>query len=81
MYEGILRGADTLFLASDALAAWLLRCAERGSPAWEWIGAGVQTQDDFDHLVAHARDDGTRNDDMTLVRLTGSWLDADGDQA
>ena len=81
MYEGILRGADTLFLASDALAAWLLRCAERGSPAWEWIGVGVQTQDDFDHLVAHARDDGTRNDDMTLVRLTrGPGLDADGDQ-
>lgn len=68
--EGILQGNDTLFFASDALAAWLLRRAEKGVPAWEWIGTGVQTQADFDSLVAQAREDGTRNDDMTLVRLT-----------
>ena len=30
----------------------------------------IQTQEDFELLVAQARDDGTRNDDMTLVRLT-----------
>ena len=68
--EGMFRGDDALFFASDALAAWLLRSAERGAPAWEWIGAGVRTQADFDDLVARAREDGTRNDDMTLVRLT-----------
>lgn len=68
--EGMLHGDDTLFLASDALAAWLLRRAEKGQPAWEWIGVGVQTQADFEALVAQARDDGTRNDDMTLVRVT-----------
>jgi len=80
--EGILHGADTLFFASDALAAWLLRCAEKGAPAWERIGGGVRTQADFDELVAQAREDGTRNDDMTLVRLTrGLGLDPDGDQA
>jgi hypothetical protein len=67
--EGILNGNDTLFFASDALAAWLLRRAEKGQPAWEWIGFGVQTQADFETLVEQAREDGTRNDDMTLVRL------------
>jgi len=67
--EGVLAGNDTLFFASDALAAWLLRRAEKGEPAWETISLGIQTQEDFELLVAQAREDGTRNDDMTLVRL------------
>jgi hypothetical protein len=77
--EGVLQGHDTLFFASDALAAWLLRRAEKGQPAWEWIGYGVQDQSDFEAVVAQARDDGTRNDDMTLVRLTRRTVsDANG---
>jgi hypothetical protein len=69
--EGVLAPNDILFFASDALAAWLLRRAERGEPAWEAIGPmGIRTQEDFEALVAQARGDGTRNDDMTLVRLT-----------
>lgn len=66
--EGLLEPEDTLFFASDALAAWLLRCAERGEPAWAEI-EGIRTQEEFERLVARAREDGTRNDDMTLVRL------------
>jgi len=31
---------------------------------------GHPDQEDFELLVAQAREDGTRNDDMTLVRLT-----------
>jgi hypothetical protein len=69
--EGVLGDDDLLFFATDALSAWLLRRAERGEPVWEWIGpAGIQTQQDFEALVDRAREDGTRNDDMTLVRLT-----------
>jgi hypothetical protein len=69
--EGVLEENDALFFASDALAAWLLRRAEKGEPAWEAIGpTGIQTQEDFQGLVALAREEGTRNDDMTLVRLT-----------
>jgi hypothetical protein len=68
--EGVLSGNDILFFASDALSAWLLRRAEKGEPAWEWISAGIQTPQDFELLVAQAREEGTRNDDMTLVRLT-----------
>jgi hypothetical protein len=67
--EGVLDGSDTLFFASDALAAWLLRRAEKGEPAWEWVALGIQTPQDFELLVAQAREEGTRNDDMTLVRL------------
>jgi len=67
--EGVLQANDILFFASDALAAWLLRRVERGEPAWEAIES-MRTQEDFVALVAQARDDGTRNDDMTLVRLS-----------
>lgn len=67
--EGLLRPGDVLFFASDALAAWLLRRSERGEPAWDEL-QGLGTQDEFEALVARAREDGTRNDDMTLVRVT-----------
>jgi hypothetical protein len=67
--EGVLGPNDVLFFASDALAAWLLRRTERGEPAWETLES-LRTQDEFEGLVAQARDDGTRNDDMTLVRIS-----------
>ena len=66
--EGVLEANDILFFASDALAAWLLRRAEREEPAWDAI-EGIRTREDFEALVAQAREDKTRNDDMTLVRL------------
>ena len=69
--EGVLGPNDILFFASDALSAWLLRRAEKGEPVWHAIGPmGIRTQEDFETLVAQAREEGTRNDDMTLVRLT-----------
>jgi Protein phosphatase 2C len=68
--EGVLEQDDVLFFASDALSAWLLRRAEKGEPVWAAIGPeGIRTREDFEELVAQARDEGTRNDDMTLVRL------------
>jgi hypothetical protein len=67
--EGVLEENDVLFFASDALSAWLLRRSERGEPAWATIEA-LRTQQDFEAVVAQAREDGTRNDDMTLLRLS-----------
>jgi len=58
-------------MASIEAMSRLLRRAEKGQPAWEWIGPkGVQTQQDFEVLVAQAREEGTRNDDMTLIRVS-----------
>jgi len=69
--EGVLQKDDVLLFASDALAAWLLRRAERGDPVWDAVGPeGMRTHEEFEQLVALAREDGTRNDDMTLVRIT-----------
>jgi hypothetical protein len=68
--EGTLAGDGLLVLASDALSAWLLRREERGEPAWEAVSAlGVKDPAEFEALVAWAREDGARNDDMTLVRI------------
>src|SRR5882762_10459656 len=45
--EGVLGADDTLFFASDALSAWLLRRAEKGEPAWDAISPlGMNTQED-----------------------------------
>ncbi|HSN93398.1 MAG TPA: hypothetical protein VLS93_19360 [Anaeromyxobacteraceae bacterium] len=68
--EGVLPGNGLLLLASDALSAWLLRREERGRPAWEAVSPlGVGDAAEFEELVAWAREDGARNDDMTLVRI------------
>lgn len=68
--EGVVPGDGLLLLASDALSAWLLRREEQGRPAWEAVSPlGIQDAADFEALVADAREDGCRNDDMTLVRV------------
>lgn len=68
--EGVLPSRGMLLLASDALSAWLLRREERGEPAWEAVGPlGIREPADFDALVEAAREEGARNDDMTLVRV------------
>ncbi len=68
--EGVVPGDGLLLLASDALSAWLLRREERGEPAWEAVSPlGVRDGLEFEALVEAAREDGCRNDDMTLVRV------------
>ncbi len=68
--EGVIPGDGLLLLASDALSAWLLRREEQGRPAWEAVSPlGIEDGLEFEDLVAEARDDGCRNDDMTLVRV------------
>ncbi len=68
--EGVLPPRGMLLLASDALSAWLLRRAERGEPVWEAVSPlGIADASDFVSLVEAAREDGARNDDMTLVRI------------
>lgn len=68
--EGVVPADGMLLLASDALSAWLLRREEAGRAAWEAVSPlGIRDGIYFDALVADARDDGCRNDDMTLVRV------------
>jgi Protein phosphatase 2C len=66
---GSLRDGDMLLLATDALAAWLLKRQEEGRPLWKWLYRKLSTKENFAALVAYGCKNGLRNDDFTLVRI------------
>jgi hypothetical protein len=66
---GSLRDGDMLLLASDAMAAWLLKQQEDGRPLWTWLYRKLSTPENFAAMVAYGRKHGLRNDDFTLVRV------------
>jgi hypothetical protein len=63
---------DSFYLASDALAQWILAEEEAGRPAWQTLcelGTAAEQQP-FDTLVTGLRSDNQlHNDDTTLLRL------------
>lgn len=66
---GSLRDGDMLLLATDAMAAWLLKRHEEGRPLWTWLYRKLGTPESFAAMVAYGRKNGLRNDDFTLVRV------------
>jgi len=67
--KGSLRDGDMLLLATDAMAAWLLKRHEEGRPLWNWLYRKLGTPESFAAMVAYGRKNGLRNDDFTLVRI------------
>jgi hypothetical protein len=67
--KGSLRDGDMLLLATDAVAAWLLKQHEEGRPLWKWLYRKLSTPESFAAMVAYGRKNGLRNDDLTLVRV------------
>ena len=67
--KGSLRDGDMLVLATDAVAAWLLKQHENGRPLWKWLYRKLGTPESFAAMVAYGRKNGLRNDDFTLVRV------------
>jgi len=67
--KGSLRDGDMLLLATDAMAAWLLKRQEEGRPLWKWLYRKLGTPESFAAMVAYGRKNGLRNDDFTLVRV------------
>ena len=67
--NGNLRDGDMLLLATDAVAAWLLKQHEDGRPLWKWLYRKLGTPESFAAMVAYGRQHGLRNDDFTLVRV------------
>jgi hypothetical protein len=62
---------DSFYLATDALAAWILRLVAAGQRPWSPLG-DLDTDDgnDFAAWVDDLRDKGEiKNDDTTLVRI------------
>src|SRR5207245_11417387 len=64
--KGSLRDGDMLLLATDAMAAWLLKRHEEGRPLWTWLYRKLGTPESFAAIVAYGRKNGLRNDDFTL---------------
>jgi hypothetical protein len=65
--QGQLRQADTLYLATDAFAHWMLR--NDGPALWSMLG-GLDHDGVFARLVADQRAAGAlHNDDVTLLRV------------
>jgi len=67
--QGQLRDGDMLLLATDAMAAWLLKRHEEGRPLWNWLYRKLGTLRALAAIVAYGRKNGLRNDDFTLVRV------------
>jgi len=64
---GGVKQGDRFFLATDALAKWFLERHEAGEKPWQELLA-LQTEEEFAVLTERLRkDQGVRNDDMTLV--------------
>ncbi len=65
------RLGDRFYLATDAMAAWFLRRAERGGRPWAALRAlDSATPSDFARWVERQRRAGElRNDDVTLIRI------------
>lgn len=67
--QGSLRDGDMLLLATDAMAAWLLKRHEQERPLWNWLYRKLRTPESFAAIVGYGRKNGLRNDDCTLVRV------------
>jgi hypothetical protein len=79
---GPLLDGDVVLVATDAIAAWMVRRHESGAPVWD-LAAGLDATR-FSELVAALRGSGEMvNDDVTLLvaRLTARRPAAQGEQA
>jgi hypothetical protein len=82
-YRAVYLDGDHFYLATDALAHFILRQIEEGVPIWDQIDelANEPGQDAFDDWIYRARRWGhMRNDDVTLVKIvarTSPWVGVD----
>lgn len=77
--RGTWNDGDTFLLATDALSAWLLRCAHNGEDVCEKLRCFRQANNDsaasdfsehtFVRFIESSRTSGLRNDDVTLILI------------
>ena len=70
--SGEWRPRDAFYLATDALAQWVLAEHEQGRPPWELLRelGDDGTAAPFDSIVTRLRTEhGMKNDDTTLLRV------------
>jgi hypothetical protein len=64
---GFLSAGDSLFLASDALAAWMLRATEHGSSPWGAARQAARSGPAFASWIETLRRADLNDDDTTLI--------------
>jgi hypothetical protein len=68
--NGVCKPGDRFFLATDAIAKWILTKVEAGEPPWETL-LGLKTEAEFEQFTNAQRDNQSmRNDDTTLAIIT-----------
>jgi hypothetical protein len=66
---GRLTGSEKIYLASDAVSQWFLKLCEGGQKPWKILDA-LQSDEDFDQLIAGLRSRGEmKNDDSTIISV------------
>lgn len=66
-HSGDLESGDLFFLATDAVACWILKETEQGKNPWETL-LSLDSESAFSRLIEEARLSGSmRNDDVTLL--------------
>lgn len=67
--DGLYEEGDIFFLATDALAEWIIKDCENRIYRWKNL-ISVATQEEFSNFINQLRDDKLiKNDDTTLLRL------------
>jgi hypothetical protein len=62
------RPGDALFLMTDALAQWFLERVENRQRPWKALLA-IETAKNFVGCIERLRNNGMRNDDVTMIRI------------
>jgi hypothetical protein len=67
---GRLAPGDTIFVATDAFAKWMITCLEKGDPTlWALLGELVHPDLFFQLVTAQRRAMAMKDDDVTLMRI------------
>ncbi len=67
--EGVLQARDSLFLMTDALAAWFLQEANEARTPWRWLGE-ISTDNAFAQRIrALQQTRRLKDDDITLIHI------------
>jgi hypothetical protein len=67
--KGVWQAGDSLYLLTDAIAAWFLRAAEIGERPWETLSEFHDPEAFRDWVEARRTAHEMRNDDVTMLRI------------
>lgn len=74
--SGVLEDGDVIYLATDALAAWIFASLDRSEKPFDQLDQAIRTPNGFPNLIESLWDlKKIKNDDVTLL-----WIEARGER-